>query len=466
MHKNLSFIFNGYESGLEKGEIFFHFGFKGKKDIDFTEKITFPPVTGKIPQALLESLLDNLMLILGISYWKLYAPSDIVIENNFLSKEQAEFWNTVYTKGLGEFFYKNKIDFRNLVHFPFAENFEKPISFPRKNRSLLGLGGGKDSIVAAEILKAQNKKFDLFTVNTSEIQEEVASEIGKKPILMKRELDPKLFNLNKSNTFFLRGIEPTQKKKPPNPHSKLRGFKKVLDKEKGLPGNAGAQASGRRGTYNGHVPISVVYGFFGLMVSIFYDYRQIVVGNEKSANYGNVEYLGEVINHQWSKSEEFENLFSEYVQKFITPDISYYSLLRSMSELEVAREFVKYPKYFKVFSSCNKNFKILKPSFAKASVDRQVKNEKIRWCGKCAKCLFVFISLAAFIPKKEVVDIFGKNLFEDASLLSLFEELIGKRNFKPFECVGTPEEIKEALGQIAEKGESSKTALMKHFKNP
>ena len=34
----------------------------------------------------------------------------------------------------------------------------------------------------------------------------------------------------KSSTFFLRGIEPTQKKKPPNPRSKLRGFKKVLDK--------------------------------------------------------------------------------------------------------------------------------------------------------------------------------------------------------------------------------------------
>jgi len=36
---------------------------------------------------------------------------------------------------------------------------------------------------------------------------------------------------NKSSTFFLRGIEPTQKKKPPNPHSKLRGFKEVLDKK-------------------------------------------------------------------------------------------------------------------------------------------------------------------------------------------------------------------------------------------
>jgi len=35
---------------------------------------------------------------------------------------------------------------------------------------------------------------------------------------------------DKSSTFFLRGIEPTQKKKPPNPHIKLRGFKKVLDK--------------------------------------------------------------------------------------------------------------------------------------------------------------------------------------------------------------------------------------------
>jgi len=401
---NSQFIFKGYEPNLEKGEILFHFGFTGEKNIDFTEKISFPPVVIRPPEPLLKSILDNLMLILGISYWKAYCPKEIVIESSFLTKEQAEFWNVVYTKGLGEFFYKNKIDFGGLVKFPFNENVvSTPTDFPRKNRSLLGLGGGKDSIVVAEILKSQNKDFDLIT-GVSGIQQEVSLAIGKKPLIVKRELDPNLFDINKES-----------------------------------------------GVYNGHVPVSVYYAFILLLAAVLFDYKYILVGNEKSANYGNVEYLGEMINHQWSKSEEFEKLFNDYVGKFITPGIKYSSPLRDMTELQVVEKFVQHPQYFKVFSSCNRNFRI-----------NNVSQKK--WCGECPKCLFVFISLAAFLPKEEVLDIFGKNLFEDKNLIPLFEELVGARNFKPFECVGTQDEAKEALGKIVERGEFNETILMKHFK--
>jgi len=411
--KDARFLFKGHEDDLGKGEILFHFAIESeKKTIDFTEKIYFPPVTTQIPPALLKSILNNLMLILGISYWKTYCPKEIVIESNFLTKEMANFWNIVYIKGLGEFFYKNKIDFRGLVKFPYVVNVqEKAITFARKGRALLGLGGGKDSIVTAELLKSQNKDFDLFTVGTSIIQEGVAKIIGKKPILIKRELDPKLFELNK-----------------------------------------------KTGVYNGHIPVSVIYAMLGIMAGAFYDYKSFVVGNEKSANYGNVEYLGEIINHQWSKSEEFEALFNNYVRKFITSDITYSSPLRGMSELEVVREFVRYPKYFKVFSSCNANFKISPSTLLRT-------NPKRIWCGKCAKCLFVFICLSAFLSKEKVLNIFGKNLFEDGNLLPLFEELIGVRNFKPFECVGTPEEVKTALEKISEKGEFNNSFLMRHFKS-
>jgi hypothetical protein len=188
-----------------------------------------------------------------------------------------------------------------------------------------------------------------------------------------------------------------------------------------------------------------------LLAVALFDYKYVLVGNEKSANYGNVEYLGEMVNHQWSKSEEFEKLFNDYVGKFITPGIKYSSPLRDMTELQVVEKFVQYPQYFKVFSSCNRNFRINNASQKK-------------WCGECPKCLFVFISLAAFLPKEEVLDIFGKNLFEDKNLTPLFEELVGVRNFKPFECVGTQEEVEEALKKISEKGEFNETILMKHFK--
>jgi UDP-N-acetyl-alpha-D-muramoyl-L-alanyl-L-glutamate epimerase len=411
MQNSLSFVFRGHKADLGKGKVDFNYEIKSSEEtLSFTEKISFPPVKSEIPQDLLDSILNNLMIILGISYWKLYCPEKIVIENNFLSKKQADFWNTVYTKGLGEFFYKNKIDFRGLINFPSAKQnmhgLHKSIIFPRKERYLVGIGGGKDSVVSAEILRQQNKEFDLATSGFP-VQIEIAEKIGGRVINIKREIDPKLFEQNK-----------------------------------------------KQGVYNGHIPVSAYYAFVLLLLGALFDYKYIVVGNEKSANIGNVEYLGEMVNHQWSKSEEFEKLFNQYVKEFITEDIKYFSPLRDMTELEVVKEFVKYPKYFRVFASCNTNYKILK----------QVQNDnKKRWCGECAKCLFVFICLSAFLPKKQVMDIFGKNLFEDKALIPLFEELIGVRNFKPFECVGTPEETKQAMNKIVEKGEFSGDILFNRY---
>lgn len=402
------FIFVGHKADLERGSAFFHYTFNlGGKKVNFTEEVSFPPVLEKIPQQLLKLIFDNLLLILGISYWKTYCPENIELANLKLTKEQADFWNTVYAKGLGEFFYKNKIDFRGLVKFPHDENAPvNSVSFPRSNRLLLGFGAGKESIVAAEMLKSENKDFDLFTVGTSQIQQAVAEVMSKKPIVIKRSLDPQLFKLNK-----------------------------------------------QKNTHNGHVPVSAVYAFLGLLAAVLYDYSSVVVGNEKSANYGNVEYLGEEINHQWSKSEEFEKLFTDYIAKFVTADVSYSSPLRNMNELEVTGKFVKHKQYFKVFSSCNRNFKVLK----------QVQDDKGRWCGECPKCLFVFIMLSAFIPKKQVLDIFGENLLEDKSLLPLFEQLLGVRDVKPFECVGTPDEVKEALVKVSEKGEFENSILVNYF---
>ena len=404
----MKFVFKKYESNLEKGEVFFYFSFKGEKNINFTEKLSFPPVKNpEIPQEVIKKILDGLLLVLGTSYWKLYCPKDIVLESMVLTKEQANFWNTVYTKGMGEFYYQNKLDFRGLVNFPFdPKAISSPVNFPRKNRSLVGVGGGKDSIVSAELLRKSNDKFDLVTSGFP-IQIEIAKMIGGRVINTFRQIDPKLLELNKE-----------------------------------------------KGVYNGHIPISAYYAFLLLLIAALFDYKHIIVGNEKSANYGNVEYLGKMINHQWSKSKEFEKLFNEYVEKFITPDITYSSPLRNMTELQVVGKFVKYPKYFKVFSSCNKNYKI-------SSALQQAQG---LWCGECPKCLFVFISLAAFLSKKEVLAIFNKNIFEDEKLIPLFEELIGIKNFKPFECVGTQDEVKEALRKILKKGEFKETILMKYFK--
>lgn len=399
------FIFVGYDLDLAKGEVLFHYLVQlDKKTQEFTDKIFFPPSTAQIPEDLLKSLMNNLLIVLGMSYWKLYCPPIIEIKSFSLTKKQAEFWNTVYIKGLGEFFYRNKIDFRGLVNFPFDEKKEiSPINFPREDRSLVGIGGGKDSIVSGELLKKHHKNFDAFVVNEHMIRSDVIKILGTNSINFTHTLDPNLFVLNK-----------------------------------------------QKGTYNGHVPVSAYYAFLGILAAVLYDYRFLVVSNEESANYGNTEYLGEVVNHQWSKSLEFENLFNDYVSTFVSADLVYFSLLRPLKEIMITKIFTRYPEYFNFFSSCNRNFRIN---------DRQ----HAKWCGECPKCLFVFSLLSAFISKEKLISIFGKNLFDDSNLLPLFKELLGISKIKPFECVGTPEEMQYALYLASEKQDFAGSFLMKFF---
>jgi hypothetical protein len=405
MRSDSVFTFKGHTFAFQTGEATFAYELqhKGEK-FAFTERLWLP-VSGMVkdvPQELLQWVLDNLLLVLGISYYKLYCPRTIELENIRLSEEEAEFWNTIYTKGLGEFFYQNKIDFRDLVQFPYVEKIAAAIGCPRQDRSLLGIGGGKDSIVAGELLKEHGKQFTALVVNSHPIKDEVIALLGVSSLIVRREIDPLLLELNK-----------------------------------------------REDSYNGHVPFSGILAFVGLLTALLYDYRYIVVGNEQSANYGNVEYLGTVVNHQWSKSLEFEELFQRYMQRFITPDVSYFSLLRPLTELGITQRFVQYSKYFPVFSSCNRNFRM--------------SGGTKRWCGACAKCAFAFILLAAFLPKETVVGILGEDLLAKENLLQTYQELLGVRAIKPFDCVGTPEEVKAAFVLAKELGGYDGDVTMEFF---
>lgn len=63
------------------------------------------------------------------------------------------------------------------------------------------------------------------------------------------------------------------------------------------------------------------------------------------------------------------------------------------------------------------------------------KEEEWKWCCKCPKCLFVYTILSPYLYKEKLIDIFGKDLFEEESLLNTFIELTGNGETKPFECV-------------------------------
>lgn len=365
----------------------------GEKEYTFTDNLIIPgpevcALWSKVPTQIQKALLDSLHLMLGVQYWSMFVAENIEINSTELTAEQANFWGTVYTKGLGEFFYVNQIDWRDLVRFPSTKETDMNLQpYPRAPRSLLAFGGGKDSIVAAETLKEESEDFSLFSLGAAGVQVAAAEIVGKKLITPRRRMDPMALSL-------------LQEKK----------------------------------VYSGHVPYTAVYTFTGLLMTILFDFSRLVFANEKSADEGNLEYLGMEVNHQWSKSSEFEALVKKYVADFVTKDVEVYSLLRPYSELEITKKFVDFPQYHHTFSSCNANFALGMKS-----------SKSPYWCGHCAKCAFVFTALAAYMPKDKVISIVGRDMFADESLLPLFEQLAGLRDFKPFECVGTAEEMREAL---------------------
>jgi 7-cyano-7-deazaguanine synthase in queuosine biosynthesis len=318
-------------------------------------------------------------------FWKAILAPEIVIRAGKLSSEQIAFWENLYTKGLGEFFYVNQIDFRNLVHI--TNDAGAPAISPTESalqkRALVPLGGGKDSLVTGELLKKQEKEFSWFELE---------------PLPFAKELRA----ISRNGEYISVG------------RNVAKNFAPVIELVK-------------KGAPNGHVPITATYMLSAVLAAKIDGFSDVVMSLEQSAEEGNVEYLGMSVNHQYSKSFEFEKMMHEYVQRHIDPNVRLFSLLRPLYEIEIVQEFVKYPQYFEHFVSCNRGLK------------------SGTWCGACAKCAFMFAALSAFLPSRTVVGIFKKSLFEDESLVPLYEELVGMHTAKPFDCVGTYEENLLAL---------------------
>lgn len=388
------FLFDQYTLISEENAIVFEYvmEYPDHPAERFREVLTIPWVTAArwktVPKKLLDRTLQTLHLALGVSYWKMYCPPELVIKPGAWTSVQLDFWKGVYTQGMGEFYYKNQIDFRDLVHIRAETLVDEvlPIVRVQKPRCLVPIGGGKDSAVTAQLLQECKIPFDTFTMGSSPIQEAFIEALGASWKRIDRQLDPLMI---------------------------ARGKAKEV--------------------YNGHVPVSLIYFFTSLLAAVLGDYRYVVFSNEKSANMGNVKYLGMEVNHQWSKSLECEQQVRRYLATYVTPGIEIFSLLRPLHEIEIARRFFAYGNYFSLISSCNRNFVV---SSQPPKAERGA-----YWCGACPKCAFVFAIFAAFLPKTELCEMFGKDLFADEVLLPLYQELLGLKGMKPFECVGLPEEV-------------------------
>ncbi|HZX80679.1 MAG TPA: UDP-N-acetyl-alpha-D-muramoyl-L-alanyl-L-glutamate epimerase [Lysobacter sp.] len=351
-----------------------------------------------------EQALRLLHLIAGVSYYKAAVPKAIRIESYAIDAATAAMLTEVYENGLGEFAYRNGLRLRGTIRFPSSSDASGDApSLGLREHAFTAIGGGKDSLVSIEALRGAGIGQTVTWIGGSQLIQACAERTGLPTLNIGRQLAPHLFEYN------------------------------------------------RNGAWNGHIPVTAVNSAILALAALLQGVDQVVFSNERSASYGSmIEGTGEV-NHQWSKGWAFEQAFAAHLRTHVAADLRYYSLLRPLSELAVARQFAKSDRYDQHFSSCNRNFHILG--------ERPVQ----RWCGICPKCHFVFLALAPFMSKPRLVGIFGRNLLDEPSQAGGFDALLEYRDHKPFECVGEGQESRAAMAALAQRPEWREDAIVERF---
>jgi UDP-N-acetyl-alpha-D-muramoyl-L-alanyl-L-glutamate epimerase len=369
--------------------------------ITFRPTLTIPSKNKKY-----DGHFERLAFLIGmaelISYWKTSCPKTIEVTCGHLNKSEIKFWTNLIRNGLGEFFYLNKIspkiDFEIISNSSIDQELPRSIIKPVTDSSLILVGGGKDSIVTLELLKQSKSALAGFCLNPIPASLDALKVAGFKEILVsKRKIDPQLLELNS------------------------------------------------RGYLNGHTPFSALLAFISTLVAYQNGFGRVLSSNESSASEENVIFEGFKINHQYSKSYDFEMSFRDYLKSSNIP-VCYLSFLRPLNELQICALFSTFKEQHAIFRSCNREQTMAKKEGAETT---DVKRKG--WCGRCPKCIFTFITLSCFLTLDELEKIFGMNVLDKDVFLKVARELAGLTTHKPFECVGTYEEVRTALIELEAK---------------
>lgn len=385
------FIYNGYDIDVLDNDnaikICFHFEVEGLCEFNPSIKIDCSnfKILNSHDNVIAQKIIFSLGMVEAISYWKCTCSPKMIVRCGSLSSEDIIWWKNLYWGGLGEFFYKNKIEtsFEEFLSIECSNENESTndlFEFVKSHKNLIPVGGGKDSNVTMHLLGKEKDDNLFITINNQAARTESVLAAGydaDKIIKTYRTIDKNLLSLNKE------------------------------------------------GFLNGHTPFSAIVAFLSFYCAYLSGCDYIVLSNESSANESNIE--GTSINHQFSKSFEFECDFNAYCNKHFNLSITYFSILRAFNELQIAKQFSALKNFHSVFKSCN------------------VGSKKNVWCAECAKCLFVYIILSPFLTSSELEKIFGCNMFEKNHLKDDFDGLAGISDVKPFECIGTTEEVNFAL---------------------
>jgi UDP-N-acetyl-alpha-D-muramoyl-L-alanyl-L-glutamate epimerase len=373
----------------------------------FEERISFP-AAGRWAQPATRAAARLVFLLAGVSYYKTAAPPVIDLGETAVSDLERAFLRTFYLDGLGEFSYRNGLDLSGLrIEGPSRRPAALPARSAAAHRPVVPFGGGIDSIVTAELVRARAQPV-LFVVSRPgdffDAIERPAAVTGLPVLRAGRDIDPQLLR------------------------SRDLGF------------------------LNGHVPVTGIISAIAIMAAVLAGRDAVIMSNEWSASIPTLQAAGRPINHQWSKSAAFEAALREVLAGWL--DVSYFSALRPFSELWVARRFAGLTSYHDSFRSCNRAFY--------ADPRRRLDH----WCGECDKCCFIDLILAPFLSAADLDRIFGgREPLADSDphgvLAGKFRTLLGtSAASKPFECVGEVSECRAAAQLAARRPDRAGAKLL------
>jgi UDP-N-acetyl-alpha-D-muramoyl-L-alanyl-L-glutamate epimerase len=387
------FVFDGYAWDAAQGSLSLHYRFDGGPR--FEERLVFevPPRALSAPAAsALDRIFRLLLLVSGVSYYKAFLPPVLRCTAFPIDRETAAFLERFYRRGLAEFAFRNAVALDDRCRFVCdSAAAPPPVRLDLPRRTCVPVGGGKDSIVSIECLKEAGEPLILFSLGDAEPIRACIDTAGLPFFRVRRRLDDALLRLN------------------------------------------------AEGALNGHVPITGILSAIVMAGTVLIGYDAIAMSNEHSASAPNLVFDGREVNHQYSKSFEFEEEFAGYVAAHVSPDIAYFSLLRPLTEIEIGRRFARHSRYFSIFRSCNTAFRQIAATRGRA------------WCGDCPKCRFVFLVLAPFVERSELVAIFGRDLLADPAQFGGFAALCGLGAHKPFECVGETSESAAVVAYLGKR---------------
>ncbi len=340
-----------------------------------------------------------LAVVEAFSYWKAFCSP--VIEAPLPSGDPAEtaWWESFWPKAMGEFFYRNGIDFTapgflRITSRPGPAAEDEPAGSPAGSQDtgappLVMFSGGKDSLALTYAIRdAAAPATDFFLYNPTEGQRALARSLtdGGRIIEVRRQVLPELLALNAA------------------------------------------------GHPNGHTPYSAYLALAALLTGYLRGNPMVLAGNSRSDDEPNISsYLGMPVNHQWTKSHEFEAALGSYRNQWLPEAPLYCSPLRPLLELQIIRSLQPHMDAYLKTASCNKT-------------------KGQGWCRQCAKCAWVFLATSALFGHDLAVSKAGGDLFTDPGLSTLYEAMAGLPGAgdKPFECTGTEEEVRSAIQAAAQ----------------